>query len=283
MKQFTAKLFDFNKYDLAESPFYTREYRRYSWVDIPKGELWTMQYGVKNRFSLGQPIGAAVPLADKNGFVLAAKDGLYTYENGSATLLYPLDKIFRPYWRCNDAKADPLGRIWFGASVADDDHEPEGALFCYDRGVVKCMQENTKIANGMAWSYFQTKFYFADSLEHAVFQYDYDLETGEISNRTVLFTVENGVPDGMCIDADDNLWLAIWGGKRIEKRSTANGKKLAEISVPAEHVTSCYFGEQKNTLFITTSGMGLNGMEDGLLYTCEVDGAAPVSYYARTI
>jgi sugar lactone lactonase YvrE len=270
MKTYKAELFDAQKFLLGESPFYDAKRKRYSWVDIVKGELWTLQGGVKRHFTLGQPLGAAIPCPDSDSFILAAMDGLYVYENARERLVCPLDGIYKSYWRSNDAKADPAGRIIFGATVADDDHPAEGALFCYDDGEVSCLQENTKIANGMAWSADETKFYFSDSLEHAVFVYDYDKQSGNISNRRILFTVENGVPDGMCIDADDNLWLAVWGGNRIEKRDGRNGELLALVEVPAIQTSSCCFTEEK-TLFITSAGINQNGEFDGCLFTCRVD------------
>lgn len=126
----------------------------------------------------------------------------------------------------------------------------------------------------MAWSADRKKFYFSDTLQYAVFSYDYDLETGEISNRQILFKPEenNGLTDGMCIDADDNLWVAFWGGSRIEQRSTKDGSLLSVINVDAKNVTSCcFFGDQLDTLFITTSGNAQTGEHDGCLFTCKVD------------
>ncbi|RKM61903.1 SMP-30/gluconolactonase/LRE family protein [Butyrivibrio sp. CB08] len=287
MITYKAEVFDNAKYALGEGPYYDPRYGRLSWVDILDNCLWTLSAdGEKRNFDLGQPIGAAIPRKHSEGFLLAAADGLYSYENGKARLAKDLRKVYKPYWRSNDAKADPRGRIFFGASVRDDKYEAEGALYSYDASLrigdvdslVTCMQPDTKIANGMAWSADQKKFYFSDSLEHAVFVYDYDVETGNISDRKVLFTVENGVPDGMCIDSEDNLYLAVWGGSRVEKRSGQTGELLAVIETMAEHTTSCCFGgEQMKTLFITSSGDGLNGEFDGCIFKCELDvkGVAP--------
>jgi len=271
MKTYQAILFDRQKFVLGESPFYDARFQRYSWVDIVKGELWMLQGGVKTHFTMGQPIGAAIPLPDSDGFYLAAKDGLYIYENDCERLLFPLDSVFKSYWRSNDAKTDPYGRIFFGASVADDDYEAEGALFCYDKGEVFCLQENTKISNGMAWSSDEKSFFFSDSPEHGIFKYDYNSGDGTIRNRRLLFSVENGVPDGMCIDGEDNLWVAIWGGNRIEKHDGKTGEKLAEIYVPAKQVSSCNFTDDGKTLFITSAGVGLDGEFDGCLFTCTVE------------
>ena len=273
IKKYRAEVFRATeKYALGESPFYNPDQQKFSWVDIIKGRFYTLKGNEKTCFDFGKPLGAAVPVKGRDAYVLAAMDGLYVYENGRAELLYDLTKTFKPYIRCNDAKADSRGRIYFGSSVADDVHEAEGDLYCYDNGNVRIVQPNTLIANGMAWNADQKHFYFSDSLEHAVFEYDYEEETGNILNRRVLFTVENGVPDGMCIDKNDNLWVAVWGGRRIEKRSSASGELLALIDVPAQNVTSCCFKEDGKTLFITTSGEGQSGEFDGCLFLCDTKG-----------
>jgi len=272
------------KHLLGESPFYDPRSKTFTWVDILRGEFWRLsETGEKTCFALGQPVGAAVPAGKKNAekafsYVLAAKDGLYLWQKDEASLLYALIDIYQDWQRSNDAKADPAGRLWFGSSCADDDHAPAGNLYRYEGNEAVLMQAGTKIANGMAWSSDRKSFYFADSEEHAVFVYDYDLWTGNIKNRRVLFTVENGVPDGMCIDTEDNLWLAVWGGSRVEKRSGRTGELLDVISLPAVQVTSCCFGGEKmDMLYITSAATGLTGEADGCVFRCRVGarGKAP--------
>ena len=273
MQEYYAEVFDRDRYCLGESPYYDPRYKRYSWVDIIQSRLWTMQDGKKECFQFDQPIGAAVPLRESDGFMLAAQDGLYLLKDGKTRLVKDLGSIYKSYWRSNDAKADADGRLWFGASVGDDLHGAEGNLYCFDGKSVRCMQSDTKISNGMAWSKDEKHYYFSDSLEYAVFRYDYCKEKGTISGRNVLFRVEKGVPDGMCIDGNDDLWVAIWGGNRIEKRDALTGELLALVYVPAEHVTSCcLMRENRRTeLFITSSAEGLSGEFDGCLFKCCVD------------
>ncbi len=283
MKNYQATVFSKEKYKLGESPFYDARTKVISWVDILTGMMYlTNLDGVRKEVSFNQRIGAAVPGAGIGSYVIAGSDGLYLWESGTTSLLYDLSKEYQSYIRSNDAKADPKGRLWFGSSVGDDKHEPEGNLYCYHNATINCMQGKTRISNGMAWSDDGKKFYFSDSLYYAVFVYDFDMETGSISNRQVLFDVENGVPDGMCIDTDDNLWVAIWGGNRIEQRSTKNGEKLSEVILPATNVTSCCFvGDDLDTLFITSSGDGLEGEYDGCLFTCKVDKKGKAPDYAK--
>ena len=273
MENYEVQLIGQEKFELGESPFYDPRFDRYSWVDIIRGEIWTMnEDGERFCLEFGQPVGAAVPVSAKEGLLLAAKDGLYYLDDGTVTLVKDLSEYFKPYLRTNDAKADPMGRVFFGSSLAEDGRQPEGSLYRFSETGIEIVEAHTKIANGMAWSGDHTKFFFADSEEHAVFVYDYDEQSGAVSNRRVLFTIEDGVPDGMCIDAKDHLYVAVWGGSRIEKRDGTIGEKLGEIAVPAKQVTSCCFaGEDLKTLFITTAGVGQSGKYDGCLFTCRVD------------
>lgn len=273
MREYQASPLSRDKYLLAESPFYDERTGLLSYVDIEKGCLYTMDKDMKvSCFEAGQKLGAAVLTMKADCFVLCGTDGLYLYNGDTTEKLLELSDEFGPYRRCNDAKADPRGRLFFGSSVWKDGIEAGGNLYCYDHGEVRIVQENTRISNGMAWSSDHKSFFFSDSLEYAVFKYDYDIETGNISNRRVLFNVQDGVPDGMCIDSQDRLWVAFWGGSRIECRDTTSGELLARVNVPARHVTSCcFYGEASDELFITTSGQSLDGEFDGCLFTCKVD------------
>ena len=277
IKTYTAQVFSTEKNILGESPFYDIRTKTISWVDIKEGKFYTLgPDGKKKTFSYGQAIGSAVPAEKPGTYLIAGTDGLYLESaDGSKPLLIKnLSDYYESYQRSNDVKADPKGRVWFGSSVDDDIHEASGNLFCLEKGSVTVKQSDTKISNGMAWSSDRKKFYFSDTLQYAVFEYDYDLESGEISNRKILFKSqeEHGLTDGMCIDSEDNLWVAFWGGSRIEQRSTKDGSLLAIVNVDAKNVTSCCFmGEKLDTLFITSAAVGQSGIHDGCLFTCKVD------------
>ena len=269
MVEFEASMLLDEKYRLAESPFYDTRFDRLSWVDIPDGKLYQWAAGNRQCFDFGEPIGAAIPLQKSDGFFVAGKSGLWKFENGQKEILFNLQDKYESYQRSNDAKADPEGRVFFGSTTGDDDHEAGGNLYRFDGDEIVCVQKNTKISNGMAWSSNHNKFFFSDSLEHAVFTYDYNIKSGVISNRKVLFHVSDGVPDGMCIDSQDRLWVAVWDGKRIECRNSLTGELEAVVNVPAARVTSCcFYGKNLDKLFITTAGDGLQGAFEGRLYEC---------------
>ena len=273
MKTYNAQPISKEKYRLGEAPFYDVRTGMRSYVDIIAGKFYILdEAGNLTETDFGQQIGAAVPMQEISCYVAAGKDGLYVFDGKEITLKKDLTGVYESYQRSNDAKADPKGRLWFGSSTDGDDHGFSGNLYCYNRGNISVKQPDTRISNGMAWNKNRDKFFFSDSEFHAVFTYDYDFESGAVSGRTVLFEITDGVPDGLCIDDDDNLWVAIWGGSRIEKRSSVTGELLEVIKVPAEHTTSCcFYGKDMDTLFITSSGEGLSGEHDGCLFSCKVD------------
>lgn len=123
------------------------------------------------------------------------------------------------------------------------------------------------ISNGLTWNKPNDKFFYIDSPTRQIKKYDYDSKTGAISNEVVLFDLKNhpelgGVPDGMTIDKDDNLWVALYNGGSVIKINSINGKLLQVIAIPAQCVTSVAWGGHKlETLYVTTSRYSLSNEE----------------------
>lgn len=102
----------------------------------------------------------------------------------------------------------------------------KGALYRLDGRKLTKIFSNTNISNGIAWTKDNRKMYFNDSEDRVIYQFDYDLESGEISNSKILVDLkekefegaESGAiecPDGMTIDSEDKLWIALWNGNRV--------------------------------------------------------------------
>ncbi len=264
MKEYTAKLFDRTKYLLAESPFFDPKTGIISFVDILKGMFYRIDKETMASFDCREQIGSAVPMED-GSYMICGTKGIYRFADDGMSQVFDLTPYFEPWQRCNDCKADPRGRLFIGSSSMSDEHEG-GNLYLFD-GDLRVLIPDTGISNGMAWN--GDKFYFADSLDYAVYVFNYS-DCGNIEDRKVLFTTEGGVPDGLCIDKRGDLWAAVWGGARIEHRDGKTGGLLSVVNVPAVNVTSCCFISE-DTLFITTSGEGLEGETDGCLFTCRVE------------
>ena len=141
-----------------------------------------------------------------------------------------------------------------------------GALYCLDTdaSVDPAASRELSISNGLAWSLDEDVMYFIDTPTRQVVAYDYDADSGEIENERVVIEVpaSEGLPDGMTIDAEGKLWIAMWDGWQVCRFDPVNGRMLESISVPVARVTSCAFGGPGlETMYITTARKGLRDNE----------------------
>ena len=136
-----------------------------------------------------------------------------------------------------------------------------GALYVVEAGhKSRRVLDHLTISNGMAWSLDDRTFYFTDTATNRVDLFDFDPDTGVISNRRALaiFAPEE-FPDGMTLDAEDNLWVALWGAAAVVCLDGQTGRELRRIRVPVSQPSSCTFGgPQLDELFITTARVGLS-------------------------
>ena len=245
---------------LGEGPFYKDGI--ISFVDIKKNTLYLLTDELK-KVSFNEMVSAAIPFNDSSYLVFGERN-IYLYKDNKIEIYMNINDIIKIGMRPNDAKMDESGRIWF-STIMDDGSKPEGCLYSiYDKKIN--FIQDTKLGNGIAFSLDNKKFYFADSAKHKVFVYDFDIKNGIISNPKTLFEVTDGVPDGMTIDKDGNLYVAIWGGSRVEVRSSS-GILLDTIEVPTKLVTSCYFINDKE-LIITTASINENDYYAGMVFKC---------------
>ncbi|KPJ11518.1 Regucalcin [Papilio machaon] len=171
-----------------------------------------------------------------------------------------------PTTRINDGKADPKGRLYAGTMGHEDTlgnfAMEKGSLYRLDRrGIVKVCS-GVSISNGLAWDLREKAMYYNDSSECKIRRYDYDVDTGDISNLKYIFDLKknniDGIPDGMTIDTDGNLWVANFDGSCVLKIDPKAGSVLQKIPIPAKQVTSVTFGGTNlDVLFVTTASMNI--------------------------
>lgn len=198
-------------------------------------------------------VGAVAPVEDDEGWLLAAGLGFaHLSIDGS---LHPLTEVAPAGTRMNDAACDPQGRFWAGTK-AHDNHQGGGALYRLDRnGRTELILDGLTISNGLGWSPDGDTMYLADTIPGVVHAFAFDGERGTISEGRVLIDVAEavGAPDGLTVDADGDLWVAIWGGGLV-CRYSPGGVLREELLVPAEQTTSCAFaGPGLNRLYVTTA------------------------------
>ncbi|KAH9636267.1 hypothetical protein HF086_009463 [Spodoptera exigua] len=176
-----------------------------------------------------------------------------------------------PTNRINDGKADPKGRVFAGTMGHEDPPGNftmnRGNLFRLEGGKVTKVVSQVSISNGLAWDLREKAMYYTDSLEKNIRRYDYDVDTGEISNVKYIFDFEKnkieGFPDGTTIDTDGNLWVAVFDGSCVLKINPRSGELLQKVSIPALQVTSVTFGGPNyDILFVTTASLNIRGPQD---------------------
>jgi len=164
--------------------------------------------------------------------------------------------------RLNDGKCDPWGRSWFGTMTVQEPRGKQGSLYRLDQGGGKKILGNIDISNGLTWNKDLGVMYYIDSLAKTLDAFDYDPETGDISNRRVVFNVDEaglpGVLDGMTIDSRGHLWVAMFRGSRVIEVDPAAKKVASEIHFAnADMITSCAFGGPNlDELYVTSARFG---------------------------
>lgn len=202
---------------------------------------------------VGEDVGAVVPSAT-GGLVLALRSGFSILEDGGRiTRVATLDPA-DPRLRLNDARCDPRGRLWAG-TVRDDQAPGTAALYClHDDGRIERKLKDVTISNGLDWALDGHTFYYADSGRGIVEAFEYDLETGALGNRRPFVRVDpaDGFPDGLCVDADDFVWIAVFGSWSV-RRYSPDGRLDQVIDLPVRDVTSIGFGGAELDLMYLTS------------------------------
>lgn len=188
-----------------------------------------------------------------------------------------------PTNRINDGKADPLGRVWFGTMGREFEgfefEMHKGSLFSYSKNKKLHVHDKPiSLSNGLEWNPSLKKFYYIDTLEKRIVEYDYDLNNGTISNKKPIFTFEkhniDGLPDGMTIDTDGNLWVAAFNGSSVLKIDPRKPETLLDtLTLPAKQITSVAFGGPNlDELYVTSARVGGLTAADGHGYTYVVKG-----------
>ena len=239
-------------------------------VDIPTGRLLGAGIhapgALQTLANLDVTLGAVAPLAGSEGdWVAACGTGIAIVRNGGR-----LEWLDRPEdgnparTRMNDAVADPSGRFWAG-SMAFDFTPDAGSLYRVDNdGTVEKVLEGITISNGPAFDAAGTTMYFTDTARGRIDRYHVELESGALSERTVFAQLKVGSenPDGMIVDHEDHLWVAVWGAAEV-RRFRPDGSVAETIRVPTRQPSSvCLVGDEHPRLFITSAATGLDSSDE---------------------
>jgi sugar lactone lactonase YvrE len=248
--------------ELAEGPVWDAARGLLWWVDILAGRVHTVDpaNGTRTWFDAGDPVGA-FGLTSGGGLVLAMVDGFALADHdGQRLARVPGFSIDRAALRFNDGKPDPWGNFIAGTMAWDETGHPPGSLYRFSPGsTVTELFGDVSLSNGLDWTDDRRLFYYADSNSGRVDLFDTDPDTGALSGRRPFVTIPaaDGVPDGLTLDAEGCVWLAVWNSGEL-RRYTPDGRLDTVVRLPARQVTSAAFGGPGlATLYITCAWAGL--------------------------
>jgi len=252
---------------LGEGPIWDDASRTLYWVDILGGKIhfYRPHEGSSGSIEAGRFV-SCVALTASGDIVATVKDRVILLRGGRATTLVEIREPERN--RFNDCKCDSAGRLWAG-TMDMEEREPIGSLYVIDSSLkVRKALGGVTISNGIAWSRDDRLMYYIDSPRRAVEVYEFYPGEGRIGNmvKKIDLSKYQGIPDGMTIDSQGNLWVAIWGAGRVVSIDPIEGRILGEIRFPAPFASSCTFGgEEMETLYVTTAMNSVKGLpEHGL-------------------
>lgn len=244
---------------LGEGPNWDIARQKLWWIDGKKQKvcLYNPTDGSNIEHDLGHDLGTVVR-REKGGLLVARANGVVTLNAETGALEHLCDpEEHLPENRFNDGKCDPAGRFWFGSMENAEVNMDRGSLYCLDLdGTVEKKLEPVGISNGIVWTADKSTVYYIDSPTRRVDAFDYDDASGAISNRRTAFELPDGIgfPDGMSIDNEDKLWIALWDGFAVGHFDPLTGDLLGKVDVPVPHVSACAFGgPAMDELYITTA------------------------------
>lgn len=243
------------------------------WVDIDRGTVnrFDPVTGHNATWNLGQYVGTVVPRR-RGGLVIAVHHGIGILETESGDFsLFADPEGGRADLRFNDGKCDPRGRLFAGTMGLVKPRTP-GSLFRVDsdRTVTRVLT-GTGTSNGLAWSLDEHTMFYIDTPTLEVSAFDYDPDTGAMSSRRAVmkFDADQGRPDGMTIDAEGNLWVALYDGGGVVCCDPRTGKTLARITTSASKTTSCAFGGSGLRDLYITSAQAPGELQSGGIFVCQ--------------
>lgn len=255
----------------GEGPLWHPQEQKVYWVDIPNGKLFRYD-PASGKHELFFDSGAQI-----GGFTIQDDGALLLFmDRGAVKLLRDgkLETIIEEIpdereTRFNDVFADPVGRVYCGTMPTKD---RLGRLYRLDPDrTLTLLLEDISCSNGMGFTPDRKQMYYTDSMVKKIYLFDYDEATGNLSNQRIFVDSSNeeGVPDGMTVDADGNVWSARWDGYRLTQYAP-DGRELRRVEFPTKKVSSVIFGgPDYKDMYVTTAGghdKAENGETAGALY-----------------
>ena len=258
----------------GEGPCWIERSGELAWVDMLAGRILatSLATGATRVIDVPGPVAALVRPREAGGLVVATETGVVLLDEHDAPS-HLCEILDQPGMRMNDGGCDPQGRFWCG-SMAYDVRPGAASLYRVEAdGSFARMLDGVTISNGLGWSPDGATAFYVDSMAHGIDCFAFDGASGTISRRRRFAEVEVslGLPDGLAVDAEGGVWLALWDGGAV-RRYAPDGTLDAIVPLPCGRVTACAFGGvDLGELFITTSRLELPDGVDaaaGSLFRC---------------
>jgi sugar lactone lactonase YvrE len=252
--------------DLGENPLWHPLEGRLYWTDITRGRLYCYDpvTGSHEQCYQGEQVGGFTIQADGDLLLFMMGGHIAKWHEGRLENVVESIPAERE-GRFNDVIADPAGRVFCG-TVSLPVGERLGRLYRLDTdGSLQAVVEGIGISNGMGFTPDRQHMYYTDSAAGCIYRFDYDQAAGTLANQRIWQRIpaEQGVPDGMTVDAQGNVWSARWGGSALY-RYTPEGIEAQRISFPARKVSSVTFGgPDLSDMYVTTALSGGERLEEG--------------------
>lgn len=262
-------VFDSRVCSLGEGPLWHPELEQFFWFDIVEKRLLTQKDGVQDVWQFDEHCSAA-GWVDKTTLILASETGLWRFDiqTGARELVTPLEAD-NPITRSNDGRADPWGGFWIG-TMGKNAEAAAGAIYRYFKGELRQIVPNVQISNAICFDRSRNCAYYTDTLTKLVLRQGVDAQTGWPNAAPEVFVDLNAAgknPDGAVVDADGNVWIALWGSACVSAYAP-NGDLLRSVDVPGVQTTCPAFGgADLRDMYVTSASVDL--AEDVLANTPE--------------
>ena len=277
------------RFEHGEGPVWDPVRARLLWVDLVAGRLLEGELTadgerveVTRRRQFDKMVTVVVPAA-AGGLLVGGQESLFTLDADGTRRDGPRIVPAGARRRLNDGATDPAGRFLVGTMSLDVESTTEELVRLEADGRLTTLDDAVTLSNGLTWSADGRRMYHADTLAGVVWIRDYDPPTGAVGARAVHLELAPEMPDGVAIDTEDHLWVALFGAGEI-RRFAPDGTLVDRVRVPAPRVTSLAFGgNDLGRLLITTTYYGLDDAQrraapdSGRLCTVRVEATgAPV-------
>jgi len=246
---------------LGEGTLWVKEHNSIYFVDIKKKKICSLNIKNKKKkiIKVNKEVGFIAHIKD-HIFILGLQGELRIQNLKSKKVLksIPIEPKIKLN-RINDGKTDPAGNLWFGTMDNLERKIEKGSLYKLDKNLkLTRVDKNYRITNGPAFI-DKYNFYHTDSPKKTIYKIKINKNNKIISKKIFKkLSPEEGVPDGMTLDKNKNLWVAHFRGACVSVFNN-KAKLIHRIKFPAKNITNCAFGGKNNQeLYVSTATKGMN-------------------------